>query len=80
MTSGSCLQRINPIDRHIGLRLRQARIRKCLTPTELAAATGISSEHLFLHEIGCRRVGAELMFKMAAVLDVSIGALFADMP
>lgn len=55
---GSAVSVQDPVDAHVGARLRQARLLAKLTADELGLALGVSGERIRRYECGVERVGA----------------------
>ena len=70
---------INPIDRHVGERLRQMRLERGLDCRTLADALGISVAVLIAHEGGALRIGAERLFVTCQLLDVPVSRFYAHL-
>lgn len=66
----------NKIDRHIGERLREVRLKKSMTVADLAAQMGITAETLVRYESGDLRCPASHLFLAAQVLEVPVGVFF----
>lgn len=70
----------DPIDVHVGSRLRLARMATGLTQGKIGEALGISTQQVQKYEKGVNRLGASKLFRLAHLLDVSVGFFFRDMP
>ena len=70
----------NPVDRHIGRRLRARRIALGMSRDTLAVALGISVLQVREWEAGKSRVGATRLRALAKVLCINPGWFFEDMP
>jgi transcriptional regulator with XRE-family HTH domain len=68
------------IDRLVADRLRQVRLDRGLTLTQLAQLTGISIAHLSRIEKGERQPSIGSLLQLARAYGVSIGALVDDLP
>ena len=68
------------IDRLVAARLRQARLDRGLTLTQLAQVTGLSAAHLSRIETGDRQPSVGSLLQLARAYGTSIGALVADSP
>lgn len=64
------MTRANPIDLHVGARLRERRLEEGKTLHGLAARILISSARLLSFEAGIERIPPETMIKLCAVLRV----------
>ncbi len=69
----------NPIDIHVGSRLRLRRNLLGLTLQTLAKAVGVTYQQLQKYEWGVNRVGASRLFNLSHVLDVPISSFFDDL-
>jgi transcriptional regulator with XRE-family HTH domain len=65
-------KRPNPIDVHIGGRLRLRRLELEISPAELARVLGLTPEQYEECENGARRLGAELLVRTARLLELPI--------
>jgi transcriptional regulator with XRE-family HTH domain len=66
----------DPIDIHVGRRLKQRRQALRLSQTQVAEKIGISYQQLQKYECGINRMGASRLFRLAVALRVSPGWLF----
>ena len=67
------------INRQIGLRLRQARIKRGLTLQKLGASLGISHQQIQKYETGADCLSAAKVMRLAEVLGVNV-SYFYDAP
>jgi transcriptional regulator with XRE-family HTH domain len=65
-------KRPNPLDVHIGGRLRQRRLELEILPAELARVLGLTPKQYEECENGTRRLGAELLVRTARLLELPI--------
>lgn len=70
----------NPIDIHIGLRIRGRRIIMGLTQKELGALLGLTFQQIQKYERGANRVGASRLWDLGRVLNVPVQYFFESMP
>lgn len=70
----------NPIDIHVGARLRLRRTLLGLSQEKLGEAVGITFQQLQKYERGANRISASRLFNLAQVLGVPVGFFFDDMP
>ncbi len=70
----------NPIDIHVGARVRLRRNLLGLTLETLAKAVGVTYQQLQKYERGVNRVGASRLFTLARALEVPIAFFFDEMP
>jgi transcriptional regulator with XRE-family HTH domain len=69
----------NPIDVHVGQRIRQRRTLLGLSQTTLGDAIGLTFQQIQKYERGANRVSSSRMFDIAKVLDVTIAYFYEDM-
>ena len=70
----------NPIDVHVGAKLRQCRTLNGLSQEKLGEAVGITFQQLQKYERGANRISASRLFNLAQVLGVPVAFFFEDMP
>ena len=68
--------RIHPTDRHVGERLRMARLASKMSQTALGEAAGITFQQVQKYERGTNRVSASRLFEFANVLGVEVSYFF----
>lgn len=69
----------NPVDMHVGARLRLRRTLLGLSQEKLGEAIGLTFQQVQKYERGANRIGASRLFDIARVLDVPIGYFFDEM-
>lgn len=69
----------NPVDVHVGGRLRERRTLLGMSQTALAEAIGLTFQQVQKYESGANRMGASRLFEMSTVLDVDISYFFEGM-
>ena len=69
----------NPIDVHVGQRIRQRRTLLGMSQEKLAEAIGLTFQQVQKYERGANRVGSSRLFDLARVLEVPIAYFFEDM-
>ncbi len=69
---------LNPVDIHIGWRLRKKRKEHFLTEEQLAERIGISAAKIGHFENGRKRIDAKTLFQIAATLEVPISYFFCE--
>lgn len=69
----------NPIDIHVGARIRLRRTLLGMSQERLADAIGLTFQQVQKYERGANRVGSSRLFDLAKVLDVTISYFFEDM-
>lgn len=70
----------NPVDIHVGKRLRQRRTFIGMTQEQLGAALGITFQQIQKYERGANRIGASRLFDICRILDVPPQFFFESMP
>lgn len=70
----------NPVDVHVGARLRERRVLLGLTQTELADLLGITFQQAQKYERGTNRISASRLYDIANVLELPIQWFYDDMP
>lgn len=70
----------NPIDRHIGSRVRSRRVMLGMSQEKLADALGLTFQQVQKYEKGVNRVGASRLLQIAGILDVGIDFFFEGIP
>ncbi len=70
----------NPVDAHVGARVRLRRRLLGLTQVQLAEALGLTFQQVQKYERGINRVSASRLHDMATVLGVPESFFFEDMP
>jgi transcriptional regulator with XRE-family HTH domain len=71
---------INPIDRHVGARVRMRRLMLHMSQSRLAEALSITFQQVQKYEKGTNRVSASRLAQIAAFLDVPIAFFFEGLP
>ena len=69
----------NPIDIHVGARVRLRRNLFGLSQTDLGKMLGITFQQSQKYERGVNRIGASRLFNLSHVLDVPISFFFDDL-
>ncbi len=77
---GRGMRRPNPVDVHVGARVRLRRTLLGMSQEKLGEAIGVSFQQVQRYERGANIIGASRMFDLSRVLDVSIGFFFDEMP
>ena len=70
--------RPNPIDVHVGQRLRQRRVLAGLSQEKLARMVGITFQQVQKYERGANRIVASRLYQLANVLDVPVSYFFEE--
>lgn len=66
----------NPIDQHVGARLRLRRMMVNMSQTALGERLGVTFQQIQKYEKGTNRIGASRLQMIAEVLDVSVTYFF----
>ncbi len=66
----------DPIDVHVGQRMRVRRKMLNMTQTELGKALGVTFQQVQKYERGTNRIGCSRLFHMGVALDVEISYFF----
>jgi len=70
----------NPVDVHVGSRIRQRRTLLGLSQEKLGDAVGLTFQQIQKYEKGSNRVGASRLYQFSEILDVPISYFFEEMP
>ena len=70
----------NPIDRHVGARLRMRRLLAGFSQTKLGEALDVTFQQIQKYEKGANRIGASRLQQLARVLDVAPAFFFEGAP
>jgi transcriptional regulator with XRE-family HTH domain len=70
----------NPIDVHVGSRVRLRRTLLGMSQEKLGEAIGLTFQQVQKYERGANRIGSSRLFDLSRVLDVPISFFFDDMP
>lgn len=66
----------DPIDRHVGTRIRGRRVGLRISQTKLGHSIGVTFQQIQKYESGTNRVGASNLFKIAKALGVDVAFFF----
>ena len=70
----------NPIDRHVGARVRMRRLMVGFSQSKLAEALDVTFQQVQKYEKGANRIGASRLQQLARVLDVPPSYFFEGAP
>lgn len=70
----------NPIDVHVGARVRLRRTLLGMSQERLGDALGLTFQQVQKYERGANRVGASRLFELAKALGVPVSYFFDDLP
>lgn len=79
MDSNNQPRKPNPIDIHVGGRIRLRRMMSGLSQEKLGEQMGLTFQQIQKYEKGANRVGASRLFQLAKVLEVPISYFFDDL-
>jgi transcriptional regulator with XRE-family HTH domain len=70
----------NPIDKHVGSRVRMRRMLMGMSQEKLGEALGLTFQQVQKYEKGTNRIGASRLKQISQVLSVPIGFFFDGAP
>ena len=73
-------RRPNPIDAHVGSRVRLRRMLLGISQEKLGERLGLTFQQVQKYEKGVNRIGASRLFDLSTVLGVGIDFFFQDAP
>src|SRR5918992_4717448 len=73
-------RRANPIDLHVGSRVRLRRMLLGMSQEKLAERLGLTFQQIQKYEKGINRIGASRLFDLAQVLGVPVQFFYDDAP
>ena len=76
----SATGRPNPVDIHVGSRVRLRRTLLRMSQEKLGDAIGLTFQQVQKYERGANRIGSSRLFDLSRVLDVPVSFFFDDMP
>jgi len=68
----------NPIDKHVGSRVRMRRLLVSMSQEKLGTSLGITFQQIQKYEKGTNRIGASRLQQIATVLNVPVSYFFED--
>ena len=60
----------HPVDIHVGKKLKQLRVLRGMTQTDVANGLNISFQQVQKYELGRNRISASRLFELSGILDV----------
>src|SRR5260221_9915853 len=72
--------RINPIDKHVGSRVRMRRLMLDMSQTDVADALGLTFQQVQKYEKGKNRIGASRLQHISQILQVPVAFFFEGAP
>lgn len=73
-------RRANPVDKHVGERVRMRRMVLGMSQERLGEQLGLTFQQVQKYEKGVNRIGASRLFDLAQVLSVPIQYFYENMP
>ncbi|MBA4130565.1 MAG: transcriptional regulator [Hyphomicrobium sp.] len=73
-------RRANPVDKHVGERVRMRRMLLGMSQEKLGENLGLTFQQVQKYEKGVNRIGASRLFDLAQVLGVPIQFFYENMP
>ncbi len=70
----------NPIDVHVGSRVRLRRTLLGMSPEKLGDAVDLTFQQIQKYERGANRIGSSRLYQFSKVLQVPVSFFFDDMP
>src|SRR6201996_538101 len=70
----------NPIDRHVGSRVRMRRIMLAMSQEKLGDALGLTFQQVQKYEKGANRIGASRLQQISNILQVPVSFFFEGAP
>jgi transcriptional regulator with XRE-family HTH domain len=68
----------NPVDKHVGSRVRMRRRMLAISQEKLGHALGLTFQQVQKYEKGTNRIGASRLEQIARILQVPVGFFFED--
>ena len=70
----------NPIDKHVGARVRMRRMMMSMSQEKLGDALGLTFQQVQKYEKGTNRIGASRLQQISEILQVSVSFFFEGAP
>jgi transcriptional regulator with XRE-family HTH domain len=70
----------NPVDQHVGSRVRLRRMLLGISQERLGESIGITFQQVQKYEKGVNRIGASRLFQISKILDVPVQFFFEEAP
>ncbi|MEE8371980.1 MAG: helix-turn-helix transcriptional regulator [Sphingomonadales bacterium] len=70
----------DPIDVHVGSRVRLRRTLLGLSQQKLGTALGLTFQQIQKYERGANRIGSSRLFRLSRILDVEVAYFFEELP
>ena len=72
--------RPNPVDIHVGKRVRLRRTLLGMSQEKLGEAIGLTFQQVQKYERGTNRIGSSRLYQLSLVLDIPVSYFFEDLP
>jgi transcriptional regulator with XRE-family HTH domain len=72
--------RVNPIDKHVGSRVRMRRLMLNMSQTEIGDALGLTFQQVQKYEKGANRISASRLQHLSQILQVPVPFFFEGVP
>jgi len=73
-------RRANPVDVHVGTRVRLRRMLLGMSQEKLGESLGLTFQQVQKYEKGVNRIGASRLFELAQILGVPVQYFYDDVP
>src|ERR1700680_1554014 len=73
-------RRANPVDTHVGSRVRLRRMLLGMSQERLGDSMGLTFQQVQKYEKGVNRIGASRLFQISKILDVPVQFFFEEAP
>lgn len=70
----------DPVDTHVGQRLRLRRVLLGMSQTDLAKTLGLTFQQVQKYESGANRISASRLYYIAEALDIPVSFFYDDIP
>jgi len=70
----------DPIDTHVGQRLKARRVGLRISQSEIGKALEVTFQQIQKYENGANRIGASNLYRLAQALNVDVSYFFEDVP
>ena len=70
----------NPVDVHVGSRVRLRRTLLGMSQEKLGDALGLTFQQVQKYERGTNRIGSSRLYQLSRILDVPVSFFFDDLP
>jgi transcriptional regulator with XRE-family HTH domain len=71
---------LDPVDKHVGSRLRMRRLMLDMSQTDIADALGLTFQQVQKYEKGTNRIGASRLQHISQILQVQVPFFFEGVP